>query len=1140
MTLHTYDDVHAASLAYYDGDELPTDVFAGKYALQDLNEAFYELTPADMHRREAKEFARIERGYPNPVSEEEIFELISTWKVVPQGGPMSALGNPYQIQSLSNCFVVESPYDSYGGIMKTDQQEAQIMKRRGGVGFDISTIRPKGLVAANAARTTDGIAIFMDRFSNTCREVGQGGRRGALMLTISVHHPEVLTFANVKRDPKRVTGANVSIRMSDEFMNAVVKGEKYQQRFPVEAGLDHYVIDQWVDAREVWDNVVLAMRDCSEPGMLFWDTVRRMGPADAYDFFKSISTNPCVAGNTLIAVADGRNAVSIRELADEGKDVPVYSTNPVTGRVEIKWGRAPRLTKRGAEVWKLTLDDGSTLIATPDHMIMLRDRSYVELKDLKPGTSVFPFNSFNSNGYRQICNTGVDMIGGAKRNQRQYRLIHKFFGGHVDPKTHALHHIDFDSTNDAMSNLQVMLHEEHRALHAERMTGEKNPYHVMTEEWKQRFACHPGEKNGRYMKVTNEQLLDHGRRLFDTNGRITKEMWIAYAAEKVLPQHLNRKCRFGSWTNFANQVATNHKVVSVERAGVEDVYNLTVDDNHNYHVITSNEDEKFVVSSGICVKNCGEITLSAYDSCRLLFVNLLKFVIDPFKPTARFDFREFCRVSEIAQRLMDDLIDLELEAIDKIIAKVNADPEPDDVKVSELDLWRKIKVAAEQGRRTGLGITALADMFAALDMKYGCDESIAITEEIYKNLAMSSYRSSVRMAQERGAFPAFDAETEKDHPFISRIMDEDPELRTQYEQFGRRNIANTTTAPVGSGSIMVRTSSGCEPVFWIKSTRKRKLTDADKNARVDEVDDLGDKWQKYDVFHQGVKEWMKATGEIDIMKSPYYGSTIEEVDPLRKVDIQAAAQRWICHSISNTTNLPKNVEVKVVDDLCMKAWKTGCKGVTIYRIGSRKAVIVDESASQPDSQPLVITECHAPKRPKELECDVHRVSIKGQQYLVLVGLLAGVPYEIFAGLSQCVEVPRKTKKAFIIKNGKKDGIVTYNLRIPLAEDDELLLKDIVSLFDNPEHGALTRMISMSMRHGVPTQFLVEQLKKDKRSDLTSFSGVIARVLKGYIKDGTEVTGTETSDEKKCPECGEKLVYQSGGCVGCTSCAWSKC
>jgi ribonucleoside-diphosphate reductase alpha chain len=825
MKTYAYDEVRDASVQYFSGDELAADVFAGKYALQDLKGNIYEKTPTDMHRRLAREFARAESKYPNPMTEDEIFDLLADWRVVPQGSPMSAIGNPFQIQSLSNCFVIESPYDSYGGIMKTDQEEVQIMKRRGGVGFDLSTIRPKGLPAANAARTTDGLGVFMERYSNTCREVAQGGRRGALMLTISVHHPEVLTFVNIKRDRNLVTGANVSVRMTNEFMDAVKRGDKYQQRFPVDPNVPH-IIEQEVDAREVWLNIVKAMRDCSEPGMLFWDAIQERSPADAYAAFGygTVSTNPC-----------------------------------------------------------------------------------------------------------------------------------------------------------------------------------------------------------------------------------------------------------------------------------------------------------------------GEITLSPYDSCRLLLINLAKFVKNPFTSKARFDYAAFGTVVQKSQRMMDDLIDLELEAVDRILAKIEADPEPADIKRLEKELWKKIRNAAVNGRRTGLGLTALGDTFAYLGLAYGSDDSIALTEEIYKALAVNSYRSSVTMAKERGPFPIFSHDVEKNHVFIKQIMAVDPELQQEYLQYGRRNIANTTTAPAGSTSIETQTTSGCEPVLFVKARRKRKINPSDKQARVDEVDKKGDSWQYYDVFHHGVSKWMEVTGESDVEKSPYHGSTVEEIDWLKKIDIQAAAQKWICHSISNTTNLPKDVSEETVEKLCLHGWETGCKGVTIYRIGSRDAVIVKETDAQ--GQPLEIVETHAPKRPKELECDIHRATVGGENYLVLVGLLNDRPYEIFAGLSAHVEVPKKSKKGTLIKNGKnKDGVATYNLRIPIGDDDELMFRDIAQMFDNPNHGALTRTISLALRHGAPIQYLVEQLRKDKHSDFFSFSSVIARTFaKNYIADGTKVT-----IEKTCPSCGStQLAYQQG-CVTCMSCGNGKC
>ena len=826
MMTYTYQHVRDASVEYFKGDELAAEVFAGKYALQDLKGNIYEATPTDMHRRLAREFARIENKYAGSLTENEIFELFSNWDIVPQGSPMSAIGNPYQFQSLSNCFVIESPYDSYGGIMKVDQEQAQIMKRRGGVGFDISTIRPKGIQTANAARTTDGIGIFMERFSSTCREVAQGGRRGALMLTISVHHPEIRTFINIKKDKKKVTGANISIRLTDEFMQAVKDGTKVHLRFPIEKGVSHSVED-WQDARQLWHEIIEAAWESAEPGLLFWDTVKSRSPADAYAKFGYGST----------------------------------STNP-----------------------------------------------------------------------------------------------------------------------------------------------------------------------------------------------------------------------------------------------------------------------------------CGEITLSPYDSCRLLLLNLSKFVKSPFTAEAHFDFVRFSEVTQKAQKLMDDLVDLELEAVDRIINKIKNDPEPTDVKRPELELWIKIKNAAINARRTGLGITALGDTLAFLGVRYGSDESVEVTEQIYKTLALGAYRSTVEMARDRGAFPVFSHETEAGHPFIEQIMDADHSLRDMYKLYGRRNIALTTTAPAGSVSILTQTTSGCEPVFKTHYKRSRKINPGDLESRVDRVDAMGDKWQEYVVYHHGVSQWMKVTGETDMTKSPYAGATSNDIDWVKKIDVQAAAQKWICHSISNTTNIPKDTSIDVVKQIYMRGWETGCKGVTIYRDGTRDGVLQDIDAKSED-QPGGIVESHAPKRPKELECDIHHVSIKGEKYLVFVGLMNGMPYEVFAGLSEQVEVPRKAKKGNLVKNGKNaEGIATYNLRIIIDDENFLLYKDIVNLFDNPLYGAHTRTLSLSLRHGVAVNYIVEQLRKDKHSDLFSFSAVLARTLsKNYIPDGTKAT-----QEKTCPQCQSiNLAYQSG-CVTCMNCGNSKC
>lgn len=861
MTTYTYDEAYKASLDYFKGDELAASVFVSKYALRDSDGNILESTPTSMHLRLTREFARVEAKYPNPLSENEIFCLLADvdhldvatkstmtleklaaesrgmGAVIPQGSPMSAMGNPYKLQSLSNCFVIDSPQDSYGGILFTDQEQAQIMKRRGGVGFDISTIRPRGMSTANAAGTTDGIGVFMERFSNTCREVAQGGRRGALMLTISVLHPEIETFINIKRDLKKVTGANISVRLTDDFMNAVKSDSDFTLRWPVDASVEDAKITKVVKARELWSQVIDAAWTSAEPGLLFWDTVKKMTPTEAYaeKGYANVSTNPCA-----------------------------------------------------------------------------------------------------------------------------------------------------------------------------------------------------------------------------------------------------------------------------------------------------------------------ELILSPYDSCRLLLVNLTKFVNDPFLPSATFDFEKFKKVSAKAQKLMDDLVDLEIEAVDAILTKIEADPESNHVKLAEVNLWEKIKKAASGARRTGLGITGIGDAIAALGVTYGTQESVDKTEEIYKALALSAYRSSVDMARDRGPFPVYDWQLENGSPFLKRVMEADKGLFVDWAKYGRRNIALTTTAPAGSVSCLTQTTSGIEPAYLLAYTRRKKINPNDTSSRVDFIDQLGDKWQEYKVYHHGFKKWMDATGKSDeqIAESPYWKATSNDVDWPMSVKLQAAAQKWICHAISKTCNLPNDVTREIVADVYMAAWEAGCKGFTVYRDGCRTGVLVQDPPKEAkkedlDSQPETMIENHAPKRPKELPCDIHRINVKGaegqESYLVLVGRLEGKPYEIFCGLSSHVEVPKKAKTATLIKNGKKDGVATYNLQIPVGDDDHLLFKDIVELFSNPNHGAFTRSLSLALRHGVPVQYVVEQLQKDKHSDMQSFSRVLSRVLKSYIPDGVKSTS-----DKVCPECSSSSLVYKEGCVTCAACGWSKC
>lgn len=835
MQGYSYSQVFEASIEYFQGDEFAAKVFVDKYALQNSKGEFLELTPKDMHHRLAKEFARIESKYPNPLAEEAIFSLLDHFQfIVPQGSPMSAIGNPYQLQSLSNCFVIQGvatdKLDSYGGIMLADQELAQIMKRRGGCGLDISGIRPKDVLTNNAARTTDGIAVFMERFSNTCREVAQNGRRGAEMQTLDGNHPEVETFINIKRDLKKVTGANISLRLSDEFMNAV-KGEKdYDLRWPVDRKPAEAKLTKRVNLKSIWDQIIDSAWSSAEPGLLFWDTVKRNTPSDIYWEF-------------------GHNSIS---------------TNP-----------------------------------------------------------------------------------------------------------------------------------------------------------------------------------------------------------------------------------------------------------------------------------CGEIVLPAYDACRLLVLNLSSYVTDPFTKKAAFDFKKFGEHTIVAQRLMDDIIDLELECIDRIMAKIESDPEPIEAKQVEINLWKKIRDMNISGRRTGLGITALGDTLAMLGIKYGSKKSVSMTYDIYRALAVGSHTSSCIMAKERGAFPIFNYELEKNHEYLNSIFaDCSPEVRKMWKTTGRRNIANTTTAPAGSVSALTQTTSGIEPVFMLSYVRRKKHNPSDKNARIDFVDGMGDSWQEFTVYHHGVKRWMDATGETDLEKSPYWGATSNEIDWMASVDLQAAAQKSIDHSISKTCNLPEDATRELVSQVYMRAWEAGCKGFTVYRDKCRDGVLINKSEAKkkdPSGRPPEIEVVMAPKRPIELPCEVKKVRINGEAWTIFVGILNGKPYEVFGGLSKYVDIPNKYKTGKIAKNGKVDGLTTYNLIVGEG-DDQMLIKDIANVFENANFGAFTRTISLALRHGTPVQYVAEQLLKDKHSEITSFSKVVARVLKQYILDGTKSTM-----ERKCPECGKEnsFVYQEK-CLKCMNCNWSKC
>jgi ribonucleoside-diphosphate reductase alpha chain len=810
LNTHTYEEALEASAEYF-GNELSPSAFLNKYALRNEQNDLVELTPTDMHRRIAKELARIEKDkFQKPLTEEEIFSYLDKFDMlIPQGSPMYGIGNNHRYVSISNCFVVESPRDSYGGICKTDQEIVQISKRRGGVGVDLSTLRPTNSPTQNSSRSSTGTESWMQRFSNTIREVGQCGRRGALMETISVHHPDILTFATIKNDDKKVTGANISVRLSDEFLKSLDDKTDYELRWPVEDTIPE--ISKMESAKKVWDTIIDSAWNRAEPGLLFWDTILRESIPDCYEFFKSISTNPCA-----------------------------------------------------------------------------------------------------------------------------------------------------------------------------------------------------------------------------------------------------------------------------------------------------------------------EIVLCAYDSCRLLAMNLFYCVENAFTKDVKFSFEKLKKMTALGQRLMDDIVDLEIEAVDKIINKIESDPEPDEIKQTELSLWQKIKEKAVRGRRTGLGITALGDAMAACGIKYGSEESVEFTEEVYKTIKLAAYGCSVDMAKELGPFPEWNHEKEKNNPFLLRIKDENPKLYADMVKYGRRNIAILTTAPTGTVSMMASlgdgyhgTTSGIEPLFSVDPyTRRKKGNPGDNDFRSDFVDQNGDHWMEFQVYHPGIVKWMEINNKKDLKGCPYVSAG--KINWTNRVKIQAAAQRHVDHSISSTINLPNDVSKEQVKKIYLEAWKNGLKGITVYRDGCRTGVLINKKEEKDG-----IIKTDAPKRPVELECDVHHISVKGQAYFVLVGLMDGDPYEIFAGKNGVVD--KKVKKGKIIKQKRS--------RYKAIFEDETELSPI-GAFTSDEEDTLTRLISAALRHGTNVTFLVHQLEKAK-GDLQSFAKSLLRALKKYIPDGEEVKGEE------CPDCYSSLV-RSEGCLKCMSCGWSKC
>ncbi|MBE9489541.1 MAG: adenosylcobalamin-dependent ribonucleoside-diphosphate reductase [Bacteroidetes bacterium] len=837
---YTQDEAFQAALKYFKNDDLAARVWLNKYALKDSKGKIYELTPNDMHSRIAKEIARIEQRYPNSLSEQEIFDFIKDFKyIVPQGSPMAGIGNPFQTASLSNCFVIgnDGLSDSYGGILKIDQEQVQLMKRRGGVGHDLSHIRPKGSPVKNSALTSTGIVPFMERYSNSTREVAQDGRRGALMLSVSINHPDSEDFIDAKLEQGKVTGANVSVRIDDEFMQAVKDNTLYTQKYPVHG--DNPVFSKTIEANKLWQKIVHNAWKSAEPGILFWDTIINESVPDCYaDLgYKTVSTNPC-----------------------------------------------------------------------------------------------------------------------------------------------------------------------------------------------------------------------------------------------------------------------------------------------------------------------GEIPLCPYDSCRLLAINLFSYVEEPFTKQAFFNFELFKKHIAVAQRIMDDIIDLELEKIDAIIKKIDADPENDEVKFTERNLWINIRNKAKEGRRTGIGITAEGDMLAALGIQYGSKEGNEFSTEVHKTIAIEAYRASVHTAKERGAFAIFDSEREKENPFIQRLKKADEKLYYEMLEYGRRNIALLTIAPTGTTSLMTQTSSGIEPVFLPVYKRRRKVNPNDKNACVDFVDEVGDSWEEYVVFHHRFKQWMDVNGyditknyeqkEIDelVKKSPYYKATSNDVDWLSKVHMQGAVQKWIDHSISVTINLPNDATEDLVGQLYLEAWQAGCKGVTVYRDGSRSGVLISNDNKKDEEHKILTT--FPIKRPQILETDVVRFQNNKEKWIAFIGLIEGKPYEIFTGLADDEDgilIQRWVNEGVIIKNRNEDGTSRYDFQYKNKRGYKTTIEGLSHKF-NPEFWNYAKLFSSTLRHGMPIDKIVDlinSLQLDSESINTWKNGVV-RALKRYVEDGTKVKG------QVCTNCNsENLIYQEG-CLTCKDCGCSKC
>lgn len=1125
--MHTYEDALKASEEYF-GNSLSAKVFIDKYALRDKEDNLLESTPRDMHHRIASELARIEKSkFQNPLSYDELISYMEEFScIIPQGSPCYGIGNKEQYVSLSNCFVVDGPEDSYGGICKTDQELVQISKRRGGIGFDLSKLRPSNTLTNNAARTTSGIGSWMERYSNSIREVGQGGRRGALMLTLSIHHPDILTFATIKNNDKNVTGANISVRLTDEFLNALKDKKDYELRWPVDSLNPQ--IKKKISAEEVWKTIIHSAWFRAEPGLLFWDTILKESPADCYDTHKTLSTNPCQPGWAKILTENGIRKLSEIKIGDKIWSSEGFRT------IKNKWSTGIK------KVYKYSTTAG-VFYGTEDHkLIVNKNGKKTKAKSAETINIISgPMPSFVKFDPKIIMDGLV--IGDGSVHKDSNNLVGLYIGDNdQDYFVSEISHLikkHRPGISEKFYEIETSCSSNEVCLTFNRRVPERYIYsdiNTTVSFLRGLYSANGSVCDNRItLKSASKQLIEDVQLMlssigivsyFTTNKEseiefqngiyISKQSYdlnITFDRNKFIKligfiqNYKNNKIKINS---LSKRKKFDYDIVSKEFFSEEEVFDITIDNNtHTYW------------TQGCNVSNCAELPLSAYDSCRLLVLNLFFFVKNPFTPQANFDFEFFYKMSQIAQRLMDDIVDLEGESIKRIIEKIKLDPEDESLKRTEIELWERIYKATMDGRRTGTGITALGDVLAALNISYGSDESINITEKIYKTLKLGCYRSSVDMAKELGSFPVWDYDKEKNNPFLLRIKSEDAQLYTDMKKYGRRNISLLTTAPVGSISMLSRlssdkklfgTTSGIEPLYLGEFTRRKKGNPGDVNFRTDFIDASGDHWMEFKVYHPGIELWSKLNIDKKKSENPYICAP--NIDWKNRVKLQAAANKHVDHSISSTVNLPNTVTEEEVANIYLEAWKSGVKGITVYRDGCRTGVLINKNK---------IPKTDAPQRPKELECDVHHISVAKQPYFILIGLMDGEPYEVFAGKNGVVD--DKIKKGTVIKHKRGSYKAIF--------EDESELSPIHA-FTTPEEDTITRLISAGLRHGTKIEFIVHQLEKAK-GDLSSFAKSITKALKKYIPDGTEIKGEE------CPECKAKLI-RSEGCHKCISCSYSKC